>query len=340
MQRPTEPEVNLEQLIERIRAFFGKFKLGGGGSGGFLFIILGILLVAAIIWAGSGFYTVQPGQVAVLRLFGKFNKEDGPGLNWFAPAPVGTKDIVNVDEIRRLELGFRGTTPVPVESLMITGDENIVDVSLLVQFDVKDPVYFLFQIVDPGGITMRDVAETALRQVVGSRPIDDVLTNKKEEVQIETQKLIQALLDLYKAGINIREVKLQAVNPPAQVQDAFDDVVRAKEDKERIINLAEAYEESVLPTARGKAAKLVEDAEADKSQRVNIATGQAERFKAILSEYAKAPDITRQRLYLDAMEEILPNVTKFIVDPGTNVVVVTEGAGSSILPIPTEGQNK
>ena len=151
---------------------------------------------------------------------------------------------------------------------MITGDENIVDVKLLVQFDVKDPVDFLFKVVDPEGVTMRDLAETALRQVVGSRPIDDVLTDKKEEVQIETQRLIQSLLDTYQAGINIREVKLQGVNPPDQVQDSFDDVVRAKEDKERIINLADAYEEKELPTAQGDAAKFVETAEAEKSERI------------------------------------------------------------------------
>ena len=336
MNRQDEPEVNLEHLLGRLRSIFGGFKFGGGGT--FLYILLAILLIGGVAWAATGFYTVQPGQVAVLRLFGQFNSEQGPGLNWFPPSPVGTKTIVNVDEIRRLELGFRGTTPVPVESLMITGDENIVDVKLLVQFDVKDPVDFLFKVVDPEGVTMRDVAETALRQVVGSRPIDDVLTDKKEEVQIDTQRLIQSLLDIYQAGINIREVKLQAVNPPDQVRDSFDDVVRAKEDKEKVINLADAYEEKKLPTAQGEAAKLVEAAEADKSERVNLATGQAERFKAILSEYRKAPDITRQRLYLDAMEQILPNVNKFIVDPGTNLVVVTEGTGSSILPIPTEVQ--
>ena len=336
MNRQDEPEVNLEHLLGRLRSIFGGFKFGGGGT--FLYILLAILFIGGIAWAATGFYTVQPGQVAVLRLFGQFNSEQGPGLNWFPPTPVGTKTIVNVDEIRRLELGFRGNTPVPVESLMITGDENIVDVQLLVQFDIKDPVDFLFRVVDPEGITMRDVAETALRQVVGSRPIDDVLTDQKEEVQIETQRLIQSLLDTYEAGINIREVKLQAVNPPDQVQDAFDDVVRAKEDKERVINLADAYEEQVLPTASGQAARLVELAEADKSERVNLATGQAERFKAILAEYSKAPDVTRQRMYLDAMEEILPNVTKFIVDPGTNMVVVTEGVGSNVLPIPTEGQ--
>tara|TARA_Y100000590_G_scaffold295137_1_gene332665 strand:- start:7989 stop:8999 length:1011 start_codon:yes stop_codon:yes gene_type:complete len=333
MQNRDDPEINLGQVLERIQGVFGRFRLGGGGS--MPYFLLGGIILALIIWAVTGFYTVQPGQVAVLKMFGKYNSEQGPGLNWFFPGPIGSKTIVNVDEIRRLELGFRGESSVPVESLMITGDENIVDVRLLVQFDIKDPVNFLFQAVDPAGITMRDVAETSLRQVVGSRAIDDVLTDKKEDVQAETKDLIQNLLDNYKAGINIREVKLQGVNPPSQVQDAFDDVVRAKEDKEKIINLADAYEESVLPTARGEAAKLIEIAEADKTERINLATGQAERFKAILSEYLKAPDITRQRLYLDAMEDILPNVTKYIVDPGTNVVVVTDGAGTNVLPVTT-----
>ena len=333
MQNRDDPEINLGQVLERIQGVFGRFRLGGGGS--MPYFLLGGIILALIIWAVTGFYTVQPGQVAVLKMFGKYNSEQGPGLNWFFPGPIGSKTIVNVDEIRRLELGFRGESSVPVESLMITGDENIVDVRLLVQFDIKDPVNFLFQAVDPAGITMRDVAETSLRQVVGSRAIDDVLTDKKEDVQAETKDLIQNLLDEYKVGINIREVKLQGVNPPSQVQDAFDDVVRAKEDKEKIINLADAYEESVLPTARGEAAKLIEIAEADKTERINLATGQAERFKAILSEYLKAPDITRQRLYLDAMEDILPNVTKYIVDPGTNVVVVTDGAGTNVLPVTT-----
>jgi len=219
---------------------------------------------------------------------------------------------------------------------MITGDENIVDAQLLVQFDIKDAAEFLFKVVDPDGITMRDVAETVLREVVGERDIDDVLTTEKEAVQADTKRGMQLLLDQYETGINIRDVKLQAVNPPSQVQDAFDDVVRAKEDKERIINLADAYEEDILPRARGEAARLIEAAEAFKAQRVNLATGQAERFKAILSEYRKAPGITRQRLYLEAMEEILPGVTKFIVDPGTNIVIVTKETETAILPVPGE----
>ena len=335
MQKRDEPEVDLGQILERLRAFFGRFRIGGGGSA-FLYVVLGILAVAAVAWGATGLYTVQPGEVAVLRLFGKFDGEQGPGLNWFPPSPIGTKAIVQVDEIRRLELGFRGGTSVPQESLMITGDENIVDVQLLVQYNIEDAAFFLFKVVDPGGVTMRDIAETALRQVVGSRAIDDVLTVEKEEVQAETKREMQKLLKAYETGINITEVKLQNVNPPGQVQDAFDDVVRAKEDKERTINLADAYEEDILPKARGEAARRIEAAEADKAQRINLATGQAERFLAILREYRKAPDITRQRLYLEAMEEILPRVNKLIVDPGTDVVVVTKDTEAQIVPLPPQ----
>lgn len=336
MQRQDEPEVNLEQILERVRAFFARFSLGGG-SGSIAYIVLGIMVLGVVAWGATGFYTVQPGEEAVLRRFGQFNSLAGPGLHWFLPNPIGNRVVVRKDEIRRLELGFRGGTSVPAESLMITGDENIVDAQLLVQYDIKDSAAFLFNVVDPDGITMRDVAETSLRQVVGSRDIDNVLTIGKEDVQAKTRILLQGLLDTYGAGIDIVQVQLQNVNPPSQVQDAFDDVVRAKEDKERIINLSEAYEEEILPTARGEAARSIENAQAFKAQRVNLAIGQAERFIAILSEYRKAPDITRQRLYLEAMEEILPGVTKFIVDPGTNIVVVTkEAVADKLLPLPSE----
>jgi membrane protease subunit HflK len=337
MQRQDEPEVNLEQILERVRAFFDRFKLGGGGSS-LPYIVFGIMVLAVLAWASTGFYTVQPGEESVLRFFGKNNTApQGPGLHWYPPGPIGKRDIVRKDEVRRLELGFRGDTSIPAESLMITGDENIVDVQLLIQYDIKDSAEFLFNVVDPDGITMRDVAETSLRQVVGSRNIDDVLTTGKEDVQSSTRIQLQSLLDTYKTGINVIQVQLQNVNPPEQVQDAFDDVVRAKEDKERIINLASAYEEEILPTARGEAARSIENAEAFKAQRVNLAKGQAERFIAILTEYRKAPDVTRQRLYLEAMEEVLPGVTKFIVDPGTDIVVVTkEAEAENILPLPSE----
>lgn len=338
MFRQEEPEVNLEQIIERIRSFGKRLRIGGGG-GAFSIIVFAVFIVGLVIWMGTGFYTVQPGEQGALRLFGKFSGITEPGLHWYWPSPVGNKTIVNVAEVRRLELGVRGGQPVLSESLMITGDldedgnpgeaPNIADVQLLVQYDIKNIEAFLFDVVDPDGITIKDVAETALRQIVGSRPIDDILTDKKEDVQAETKLLLQRLLDSYGTGINVREVKLLAVFAPEQVRDAFDDVVRAKEDKARIINLADAYKEDILPRARGEAARVLQEAEGYKQERIAKATGEANRFLAVLTEFKKSEEVTRQRLYLEAMEEILPEVTKFIV--------ATEAGGNLLQFLPLNG---
>ena len=336
MYRPEEPEVNFDQVMERIRNFFGRFRIGGGGGGGNIgsLIVIGLFAVGIAVWLGSGFFTVQPGEEAALRRLGKFDSIAQPGLHWWWPAPIGARDVVFVDSVRQLEVGVAGGNPVLSESLMITGDAdesglageapNIVDVQLLVQYDIKDVEAYLYRVSDPDGQTIKDVTETALRQVIGSRPIDDVLTDKKEDIQAETKLLLQSLLDYYGTGINVREVKLLNVFAPEQVKDAFDDVVRAKEDKARMINLADAYKESILPQARGEAARVTEAAEAYKQERIAIAEGQAERFKAILFEYEKAPEVTRQRLFLEAMEEILPGVKMYIMSGET---------GSSVLPL-------
>ncbi len=318
MYRQDEPEVNLEQILEKIRSF-NPFRRGGddgegGGGNGIAYFVLGLFAVGIVFWLGTGVYTVQPGEEAVIRLMGRYYDTTDPGLHWFWPTPIGKRDVVRVDEVRRLEIGVRGSAPIPDEAQMITGDQNIVDVQLLVQYNIKNSQDFLFKAVDPAGLTIKDAAETSLRQVVGQRAIDDVLTIEKEAVQEDTRLKLQELLDLYQTGIRVTEVKLLNVRPPDQVQDAFDDVVRAREDKDRIINLADAYRESQLPLARGDAARLTESAQAFRETRVAQATGQADRFLAVLQEYRKAPDVTRQRLYLEAMEEILPGVTKFIVD--------------------------
>ena len=339
MSRQEEPEVNLDQIIERIRSFGNRFRIGGGG-GIVPLLVIGIFVVALVIWLGTGFYTVQPGEQAALRMFGKFDSIQEPGLHWFWPSPIGAQAIVNVAEVRRLELGVRGGQPILTESLMITGDPdeegnpgeapNIVDVQLLVQYDIKDIEAFLFRVVDPAGITIKDVAETALRQVVGSRPIDDVLTDQKEAVQAETKLLLQMLLDDYETGIRVREAKLLNVFAPQQVKDAFDDVVRAREDKARIINLADAYKEDILPRARGEAARVLQGAEGFKQEQIAKATGEANRFLAILEEFEKAETVTRQRLYLEAMEQILPSITKFIIasDSGGNLLQFLPLSGS------------
>ena len=307
-----EPEFNfsgLNNILNNIRKYIPLPK-----NKFFFFII--IILVFIGLWGSSGIFTVQPGEQAALRLFGKFNSISGPGLHWFFPAPIGQKDIVATATIRRLELGFRGDKIVPDEALMITGDENIVDAQLLVQFDIKDLKHFLFMAIDPSGKTMMDVAETSLRQVVGSKPIDDVLTTEKEAVQSETKILMQSLLDSYNSGIRVREVKLQNVQPPSQVQDAFDDVVRAREDKAKIINLADAYREDILPKARGYAAKVVQDAKAYEAVRIAESKGEADKFNSILEEYNLQKETTESRLYLETIERVLPKLKQIIIgDP-------------------------
>jgi membrane protease subunit HflK len=333
MYRPPqqqEAQLSLDEVIERLRASLPKLPgIGGGGTIGLLFIAL---IVVSIIWAGTGFYTVGPDQEAVLRTFGKFTGTTSGGLHWHYPSPVGKRNVVAVTTARRMELGFRSGSDgftvaqsVTSESLMITGDENIVDVQAVVQYRISDLTSFLFEVDDPGdadrgilagspdGRTLRDMAETALRQVVGARNIDDVLTTEKEQVQTDVLLKMRELSEEYKTGIDVLQVLLQNVNPPLEVQSAFEDVVRAREDKERLINLAEAYEASEIPKATGNAAKITEAAKGFKQGRIARAQGESDGFEAILKGYESSPEVTRQRLYLEAMEEILPGITKFIL---------------------------
>ena len=330
-----EPELDFEQIIGRIRNSFGGFggRLGGGSI--FTYLVLGILLVAFIIWMATGVYQVSPGEQAAIRTFGECCKIEGEGLHWYWPAPIGTRNVVSTEEIRAMELGFStvggGDREVLEEAQMIAGDLNIVDVPLVIQYRIKDLEAFLFKVADPGeglpnrrveiapgrpdGRTLKDATEAALRLVVGQRPIDDVLTDNKTQVQLDTQVLLQEILDSYGAGIEITAVLLQTTKAPQQVREAFQDVTRARQEKEALENEALAFQEDILPRARGNAAKITESAEAFRQAQIARATGQAERFKAILSEYEKAEDVTRQRLYLEAMEEILPGIRKFIVSP-------------------------
>lgn len=344
MYRQEEPEVNFEKVFARFKGIFG--FLGGSGKGFGPILILVIIVIGGGFWVASGLFSVQPGEQAALKMFGKYSQTKDPGLQWWWPGPIGARDVVRVDEIRRLELGVRGDAPVLSESLMITGDPdesgdpgeapNIVDAQLLVQYDIKNLKDYLYKVVSPDAATLKDATETSLRQVVGSRPIDDILTDKKEEVQIETQNKLQDILDNYQSGIRIREVKLLNVFAPEQVKDAFDDVVRAKEDKAKIINLADAYKESVLPQSRGQAAKMLQEAEGFRQQKIAVAVGEAERFLAIQREYEKSKDITRKRLYLEAMEEILPGISKILGDPG-EVILVNPDSGR-VLPVPITGE--
>jgi membrane protease subunit HflK len=323
-------QVSLEDLIGRFRNGMPPLRfLGGGGIS--LIVLLG-MIVALAIWLASGVFTVDPDEQASLRLFGKFNSTAGSGLNWWWPSPVGQRDIVQVTQTRTLELGFRSGTEgtasvtlVAVEAQMITGDENIVDVGAVIQYRISDLRNYLFEVDDPGdpdravdsgrpdGRTLRDVAETSLRQVVGARTIDDALTEGREQIQEDTRLQMQGILNSYNAGITIISVLLQNVLAPEEVRDAFEDVVVAQEEKERLRNLADAYEADQLPRARGEAARIVETAEGFKQGRIALAQGEADGFKELLEGYLNSKDVTRQRLYLEAMEEILPGTTKFVV---------------------------
>ena len=353
MYRQEDPEVNIEQIIAKIKGLFGgssddsnSSSGGNKGKSKIPYLIIGVFVLGVIGWFATGFFSVQPGEEAALRMFGKYSETRGTGLQWWWPGPVGAKDIVRVDEIRRLELGVRAGTPVLDESLMITGDSdesgapgeapNIVDVQLLVQYDIKNLKDYLYKVVAPDTFTLKDATETSLRQIVGSRPIDDVLTDNKEIVQIETKSKLQGILDQYQSGIRVREVKLLYVFAPEQVKDAFDDVVRAKEDKARIINLSDAYKESVLPQARGTAAKALQDAEGTRQQDIAVAEGEAQRFLSIQKEYSKSKNVTRKRLYLEAMEDILPTVGKILGNPD-EVILVNPGNTSNVIPVPVSG---
>ncbi len=336
-QRP-QPEINLDEILANAKSFFNRIsqRLGGGGAGLVIFLVIGAIV---LIWAGTGFYQVKPAEQAALRLFGKYTGElQGPGLHWFYPAPIGTRNIEAVEEIRRMELGFRSlpggqAADFPVESIMITGDLNLVDVQMIVQYRISNLESYLFRVDDPGeadrdigagfpdGRTLKDVAEASLRQVVGQRSIDDVLTVQKEAVQADTHLQLQDILDSYfpkdRPGLEILEVRLQNVRPPDAVRDAFDDVVRARVDQEARINEGLAYEQDQLPRARGVREQIVRAAEAFRQERIERATGEADRFLSVLKEYEQSKEVTRQRLYLEAMEEVLPGVTKFIVSPDT-----------------------
>ena len=279
------------------------------------FIIIGIIAIIVLILAWQAVFIVQPGEVAVIRTFGKESAAGpvGQGLHFRLPL-VQNVDIVNVEKVRRIEVGFRGERAEESESLMLTGDENIVDARMIVQYRVADPSLFLFELQYPEAV-LRNTAEVALRGVVGRTTVLKLLTDGKEKVQSDTRELLRRLMGRYKSGLEVTEVKLQAVNPPEQVKEAFHDVVRAQEEKQKLINEAEAYQAEVVPRARGKAHQLEAEAKAYKEQRVLRATGDAERFTSVVAEYKKAPRVTRERLYLETVERVLQSVPeKTIVD--------------------------
>ena len=271
------------------------------------------VIVIAAIWLTSGVYSVTPGHVGVVRTFGKETARTAPGLNFRFPWPFQQADVVSVEQIRRIEVGFRGAQRVHKEALMLTGDENIVEAQIVVQYRVADPSKFLFRLREPE-VALGAATEVALRSTVGSMTIDQVMIEERTKVQDDARVFIQRLMDTYESGLVITEVKLQAADPPDAVRDAFHDVVRAREDKEKLINQAKGYQADILPKARGEAQKILREAEGYKEKRVLLAQGEASRFLSVLAEYEKSSEVTRDRLYLETMEKILPETDKVILD--------------------------
>ena len=312
--------------------------------------ILGIILVLVIaLYLASGIFVVAPEEQGVVRRFGKFVRIESPGLNYHLPYPIETVVTPAVTRVKRVEIGFRTVSPgpparyqeLPAEALMLTGDENIVSANAIVQYKIKDPVSYLFNIILPEE-TVKNTAEAALRQVIGERKIDEALTTGKYEIQEETKKLLQDLLDSYKSGIFVVAVQLQDVNPPKEVQEAFKDVASAKEDKSKYINQAQGYENDLIPKARGEAVKMTKEAEGYKIERIKKAEGDVAKFNSILTEYKKGEYITQARLYLETMEEILPNMNKVIVDLKENqsLINLLPLGDSSILTAPSKEVTK
>lgn len=345
-KKPGEGPPDMEQLWrdfnQRLNSLFGQNKRpnnnnngdnngggdGGGGnrpdfSGGMRATAGAVGAVVALIWLASGSFIVQEGQTGIVYTFGKVSHTTGSGFNWRWPYPFQSNETVKVSQMRMVEIGYRGNikNKQARESLMLTDDENIIDIQFAVQFKLKDPVAWLMNNRDEED-TVRQVAETSIREIVGKNKMDFVLYEGRDKVAFETQQLMQQILDRYASGVLVSNVTLQAVQPPEQVQVAFDDAVKAGQDRERQKNEGQAYANDVIPKARGTASRLLQEAEGYRSMVVENATGNSSRFKQVLVEYQKAPGVTRDRMYLETMQQIFSSTSKVMVDAksGSNLL--------------------
>jgi len=327
---PPDLDEIVKNVQKTLRGFFGGGKGGGSGGGGAFpgaAGIIAIVVVAVVVWLFMGFYVVDEGTRGVVLRFGKYQATTMPGLQWHIPWPVEQVNTVNIQQVSTVEIGYRSAgegqeQSVPREALMLTKDENIVDVKLAVQYDIKNPEDLVFHVADSTQTVVRGATESALREVVGTNNMDFTLTEGRATIVAKTKELLQKILDRYLTGINIIAVEMQDAQPPTEVKPAFDDAVKAREDQARIVNEAEAYRNDVLPRARGQAAREIQDAEGYKGATIADAQGEASRFDQILKEYEKAPAVTRERLYLEKMEKVLTNSSKIMIDQksGNNVI--------------------
>jgi modulator of FtsH protease HflK len=280
----------------------------GGGAGALVALVIAV-------WLASGFYIVVEGQRGIVLTFGRYTKETTPGLNWRLPWPIQSHEIVNMSQVRTLEVGYRNNvrTRVLKESLMLTDDENIVDLQFAVQYVVKDAQAYTFNVRRPDESAMQ-IAETAMREVIGKNRMDAILYETQVDIANKSRDLMQAIHDRYNTGIQVSTVTIQNAQPPEQVQAAFDDAVKAGQDRERQKNEGQAYANDVIPRARGTASRLQQEAEGYKQRVIANAEGEASRFRQVLAEYAKAPQVTRERMYIDTMREILSSNSKVMMD--------------------------
>lgn len=334
---PPDLDEVMRDLSRKINTLFG--KTGGNQSNpnssrpqsaNVNFPLLPIVALVGLVWLGTGFYIVDQGSLGVVQRFGKVQDEVSlPGPRWHLPYPIETVQVVNMEQVRRLEVGYRsdaegsgGKRKMPKESLMLTEDENIIDLQFAVQYNLKNAKEYLFNNRSTDDSVM-SAAETAIREVVGKNKLDDLL----QKGLADTSERMQVILDSYKAGVKIISVSLQSAQPPEQVQEAFEDVNRANQDNQRQINEGQAYANDVIPKARGTASRLLAEAAGYKLKVESEARGNASRFDQILAQYNNAPEVTRQRLYLDAQEQIMSSVSKVIVD---------QKSGNSLLYLPLD----
>lgn len=330
---PPDLDEMLRQFSRKLNGLFGKGPSRNPSDGPSTVAIIPILVLILLIWMATGFYIVDQGSRGVVLRFGKHVETTMPGPRWHWPYPIESRHVVVMEQVRTLEVGYRTPEGASTrtrelrESLMLTDDENIIDLQFAVQYNIKSPEDFLFYNRDVEQ-AVRGTAETAIREIVGKNKMDFVLYEGREEIAALAHRLMQQILDRYKSGINIVNVNMQNAQPPEQVQAAFDDAVKAGQDLERQKNEGQAYANDIIPKARGTAARLLEEAAGYKVRVINEAQGDASRFNQVLSQYEKAPEVTRRRLFLDAQEKILSSVSKVVVDQ--------KGGGGNLLYLPLD----
>ena len=328
---------DLEDVIRKSQDRVKRMIPGGFGSGRGIAIVVLILIA---LWGATGFYRVLPNQEGVVLRFGKLHRTTGPGLHYHLPSPIESVMTPDVTRENRIEIGHRSggegraarDRDVPEESLMITGDENIVDIDFVVFWRISDAGQYLFNLAEPDD-TIKVAAEAVMREIIGRTPIQTALTEGRQDIQAQARSQLQELLDEYGAGVRVRDVQLLAVDPPSDVIDAFNEVQRARQDRDRLKNEAEAFRNDIVPRARGAAAKLVAEAEAYRAEVVNRAAGDASRFDQVYQAYQANPDVTKERIYIETVEEIFSNVEKIIIDE--------PAGGSGVVPyLPLRELNK